>query len=536
MKIYRYLKILAASSLFLACNDMLETVPLDQLSTDTYWSNENDAKMALMGVYANGSVGSRGNIGFRVFDTYLTLDAMTDNGNEKDQILTHFNNGELTSSNSTVLNLWKASFENIGRANNLIENIDRVPMDAAKINMMKAEAKFLRAYMYFNLVTYWGDVPLVTKVLSIAEANSIERTSKSEVVNFLLTDLTEAISHLPLTRPDAEYGRVTKAGALAIKARILMAEKRWSEAAATYKEIIDSGLYTIDDDYKRLFVAGNERSNEIILAIKYREDNYRTEIQRSVVPFQFGGWHQYNVFNELVESYWMTDGKTIQDSPLYDPKKPYDNRDPRMDMSIFIPGRTLWKGQLFVLHPDAGGAWRLTDRDWSGYGLKKFADETHTAAINNYGGDYPMIRYAEILLGYLESKLEAGDVIDQNLLDLSINRLRKRATVNMPSVTETNPAALREIVRRERRIEMAFEGLRLYDLHRWGISHQVMKGQFHGMKLTDNPANYTALPVNENGYFRYIIKNFRQNVDYLWPIPQREIDINPNLNQNPGYN
>src|SRR5690606_23035121 len=130
MKIYRYLKILVASSLFLACNDMLETVPLDQLSTDTYWSNENDAKMALMGVYANGSVGSRGNIGFRVFDTYLTLDAMTDNGNEKDQILTHFNNGELTSSNSTVLNLWKASFENIGRANNLIENIDRVPMDA----------------------------------------------------------------------------------------------------------------------------------------------------------------------------------------------------------------------------------------------------------------------------------------------------------------------------------------------------------------------------------------------------------------------
>src|SRR5690606_24701992 len=145
-----------------------------------------------------------------------------------------------------------------------------------------------------------------------------------------------------------------------------------------------------------------------------------------------------------------TDGKSIQDSPLYDPKKPYDNRDPRMDMSIFIPGRTLWKGQLFVLHPDAGGAWRLTDRDWSGCGLKKFADEIHTTAINNYGVDYQMIRYAEILLGYLESKLEAGVVIDQNLLDISINRLRKRATVNMPSVTETNPAALREIVRRER--------------------------------------------------------------------------------------
>lgn len=535
MKSFVNIAMLIITLMLPGCDGLLDTTPLDQLSTSTFWNNEKDARLALMGVYANGSVGTRGSIGFRVFDTYLTLDAMTDNGNEKDAILTHFNNGELTSSNTVVLNLWKSSYQNIGRANNLIANIGKVSMDLAKINEMKAEAMFLRAYYYFNLVTYWGGVPLVTEVLSIPEANSVSRATKEEVVEFLLKELTEAAALLPVSRPDSEYGRVTKAGALAIKARLLMAEKRWSDAAAAYEEIINSGLYTIDDDYRKVFLLGNETSKEIILAIKYRQDNYRTEIQRSVVPFQYGGWHQYNAFNELVEDYLMTDGRTIHDSPLYNPDRPYENRDPRLDMSIFIPGRTSWKGQTFNLHPDAGGAWRLTDRDWSGYGVKKFADEKHTAAINNYGGDYPMIRYAEVLLGYLESRLEAGNAIDQGLLDQTINRLRKRASVNLPAVSEKAPEALREILRRERRTEMAFEGLRLYDLHRWRISHEKLKGRFHGMKLTGKPSDYTALPVNENGYFKYIVKNFRQDIDYLWPIPQREIDINSKLSQNPGY-
>lgn len=518
-----------------SCDSLLDTAPLDQLSTDTFWNTESDAHLALMGVYAHGSVGSRGSIGFRVFDTYLTLDAMTDNGNEKDAILTQFNNGELTSSDNVLLNLWRASYQNIGRANNFINNIDRVNMDLGKVDEMKAEARFIRAYFYFNLITYWGAVPLVTEVLSISEANTVSRTAKNEIVNFLLQELNESAAALPASRPDSEYGRVTRAGALAIKGRLLLAEKRWNEAAIAYKEIIDLGIYNIDQSYQRLFLAGNETSPEIILAIKYRQDNYQTEIQRSVVPFQYGGWHQYNPYNELVEEYLMTDGKTIHDSPLYDAEKPYENRDPRLYMSIFIPGRTTWKGQTFNLHPDAGGAWRLTDRDWSGYGLKKFADENHTAAINNYGGDYPMIRYAEVLLGYLEARLEAGESLDQALLDLTINKVRQRASVNLPSVTETGPEALRDIVRRERRIELAFEGLRLYDLHRWGISHTTMNGFFHGMKLTDSPSSYTSLPINENGYFRYIEKQFRQNVDYLWPIPQREIDINSNLEQNPGY-
>lgn len=517
------------------CNDMLNTVPLDQLSTDTFWNNEKDANLALMGVYANGSVGTRGSIGFRVFDTYLSLDAMTDNGNEKDDILTHFNNGELNSSNTVVLNLWRASYTVIGRANNFIGNVDRVPMASEKIDQMKAEARFLRAYHYFNLYTYWGEVPLVTEVISIEEANTVSRASRQEVSEFLLKELSESAQSLPVNRPDAEYGRANKAAALAIKGRLLMAEKRWQEAAAAYQEIINMGLYEIDNDYARLFLLGNEASGEIIMPIKYRLDNYRTEIQRSVVPFQFGGWHQYNPYNELVEDYLMTDGKTIHESPLFDPNNPYENRDPRLEMSIFIPGRTLWKGQVFELHPDKGAAWRLTDRDWSGYGLKKFADESHTAAINNYGGDYPMIRYAEVLLSYLESKLEAGEAITQSLLDQTINQLRRRLSVNLPDVTQTDPAALREIVRRERRIEMAFEGLRLYDVHRWGISHIVFNKRFHGMKLTNDPASYNSIPVNENGYFRYREKKFRQDIDYLWPIPQRELDINPNLGQNPGY-
>lgn len=521
--------------LLTGCSDKLNLNPLDQLSNETFWNTENDARLALMGAYAHGSFGSRGDIGFMVFDTYLSLDAMTDNGNEKDAILTHFNNGELTAANKTVNDLWSSAYKRIGVANNFLANIDQVEMDQAKKDEMKAEARFLRAYFYFNLFTYWGGVPLVTQPLTISEANNLTRSSKVEVVEFTINELSEAINHLPDTRPDSEYGRVTKVAAEVILGRILMAGKRWGEAAQVYKEIIDRSLYVIDDDYAALFLSGNERSGEIILPIKYAQDSYETAIQRAVVPFQAGGWHQYNPFNELIEDYPMIDGKSIHESPLYDPNNPYENRDPRLDMSMFIPGRTVWKGQVFDLHPDAGAAWRLTDRDWSGYGLRKFADQNHTGAIQNYGGDFPMLRYAEVLISYLESKIEAGDAIDQTLLDQTINKLRNRASVGVAPVTTTDPQILLEIVRRERRIELAFEGLRLYDLHRWEISHIKMNGWFHGMKLTNDPANYTALPVNENGYFRYIGKQFRENADYNWPIPLRELEINPTLEQNPGY-
>ena len=167
--------------------------------------------------------------------------------------------------------------------------------------------------------------------------------------------------------------------------------------------------------------------------------------------------------------------------------------------------------------------------------------EGYTGDQGSSGDDIIHIRYAEVLLSYLESKLENGDAITQALLDETINKVRGRAEVNMPPVTETDPALLREIVRRERRVEFCLERLiRYMDIRRWGIFMEVMNQQFYGMKLTNDPANYTKFPVEKTGplagHYKVIDKRgtYTPEMAFL-PIPLYEIDINKDLNQNPGY-
>jgi hypothetical protein len=153
----------------------------------------------------------------------------------------------------------------------------------------------------------------------------------------------------------------------------------------------------------------------------------------------------------------------------------------------------------------------------------------------NYGGNFPLIRYPEVLLSYLESKLEAGDAIDQALLDATINQVRGRTSVNMPAVKTTNAASLRTILRRERKVEFAFEGLHYYDIQRWGTAATELNRQFTGMKLTNSPSTYKDFPVDNQGFYIYQKRNFVAGRNELWPVPQSEIDINPGLTQNPGY-
>ena len=157
-------------------------------------------------------------------------------------------------------------------------------------------------------------------------------------------------------------------------------------------------------------------------------------------------------------------------------------------------------------------------------------DPNFSASIVNYGGNWNIVRYAEVLLSYLESKLEAGAPIDQALLDETINKVRGRASVNMPPVTETDRTLLREILRKERRNETAFEGIRYWDLMRWRIADKVLKGDFYGA-----PFPNTIKPIRKKGnivdpHSRWFVtsKNFRV-ADYQWPIPQSETNINPNL-------
>ena len=543
MKIYKLIFAFVTLGL-IGCDSLLDKYPLDSLSNETFWKTESDALLALTGVYQiNNMTGTGSKQSYNLWnqDTALRLfEATTDNGFEKDNGVTDFNNGDLAASYQPVMDLWATSYSKIIRCNNFLENIDNVTMGVEKMKEMKAEVKTIRAFNYFYLAFLWGDVPLVTKVLTVDEANSVLRDSRESVIDFVVSELQTAIPDLPVTRPNEEYGRITKGAALAILGRVFLAEKRWKEAKETYKQVIDLGVYEIDSRFSDVFIEKGENSKEFILVSKRMPDIYSTSIQLSCQGFMWGGYHHFSPYNELVEEFECVDGLPVSESPLFDPENPYANRDPRLLKSIFVDNISVFQGMLYIAHPDSNPNIyqdQLLRRPWSGYMIRKFCDEDYDGNLNVYGCDFPMIRYAEVLLSYLEANIEDGSPITQNLLDETINKVRGREEIKMPPVTELNPNKLTTILRRERRIELAWEGLRLFDLFRWRTAHIILKGRFHGMKVCSkkDAPNYTKVPVNADGYYFCEETFFREDVDYLWPIPQAERDVNKNLTQNNGY-
>lgn len=204
--------------------------------------------------------------------------------------------------------------------------------------------------------------------------------------------------------------------------------------------------------------------------------------------------------------------------------------------TVMISGKSSFQGREYNADPSSDSPDRYGKYSvWSGYCIAKFMDGGFNGNLMNYGGNFILIRYPEVLLSYLESKLEAGDAIDQSLLDATINKVRGRQSVNMPAVTETTANSLREIIRRERSVEFAFEGLHYYDILRWGTASEELNRQFTGMKLTTDPDNYTASAVDKDGYAICQRRVFTIGKSELWPIPLSEIQINGNLTQNPGY-
>jgi len=433
---------------------------------------------------------------------------------------------------------WSFNYKKISRCNYFLENIENVDMDPEEKAEMIGEVKFIRSYCYFLLYQVYGGVPLISNILTFDEANNVSRASREDVVNFVLKDLDEAIPDLPVKRPSSENGRIEKGAALALKGRVLMAEERWSDAATTYKTIIDLDRYEIDPRFKKLFEDDGDDSDEVIWSLCHIQDLYGERATQFMLMTQwYGGWSEMNIFQNFVDNFLMIDGKTIDESSLYDDDKPFDNRDPRLYSTVFLPGYTVFKGRVFQGHPDSLSKVGPEYAGHTGYALKKFADEEYSGDVMAYGGDFKVIRYAEVLLSYLECKIEAGDNITQDLLDETINKIRTRAEVDMPPVTELYINDLREILRRERCIELAFEGLRYWDMIRWRIADEVLNKKYYGMKLTDDPGSYTGkYTINEDGHLFSCEKIWDfEGHNYLWPLPQSELDINPNLEQNPGY-
>jgi len=516
--------------------EILDKQPLNQLATENFWISEKDAELALAGVYNKASAWSTQH-------PIIEFDANTDNGIDRKVNEVPFSTGMLTSTNSDIENYWNTSYSHIAACNYFLENIERiVEMDASLKSEMIAEVRFLRAFAYYNMSQYWGGVPLVIETLTMDEANSVTSSTKETIVDFVLSELSVITQDLPATRPSNEHGRIIRGAALAIKGRLLMSENDWSAAATAFKEIIDLGVHSIDPDYMELFNGKKEQSSEIIFSRKYLENEIGNTIQLYYRPNVDGGWHHMNPFQSLVDAYLCVDGKTIEDSDLYDPLNPVVKdgnyyRDPRLLYTIYYPAISVIKGKMYHGHPDSTtveGDLFTYDAGMTGYCLRKYVNEEYEGDVYSGGSDIPIVRYAEVLLSYLECKIKNNDAITQELLDQTINQIRTRDAVNMPVVQETAPTELWEILKRERRVELAWEGLRYWDLIRWGEAAEVINGPFYGMKITDDPENYDRFRVGPDGHYYVIDLIFRES-DLPWPFPQDELDINSNLEQKANW-
>jgi hypothetical protein len=523
---------------FVSCeNGVLDKQPLDQLSTTNFWTTADDVDLALAGVYNKVTTWSSA-------DHICEFDNNTDNGIDRKPNQSFLSYGTLNPATSDIKSYWNNSYREIAGCNYFLENIETVEgLNATKKAQMIAEVRFLRAFTYFNMSQYWGGVPLVTKLLTMEESITINSAAKEDVVSFVLSELNAIENDLPVTRPSNENGRIVKAAALAIKGRLLMSEKKWADAATAYKAIIDLGTHKIDPLYAELFNGKNENSSEIIFARKYLAGEIANSTQLYYRPSVDGGWHHMNPFQSLVDAYLCKDGKTISESGLYDPlfpvvKNGVNYRDPRLLHTIFYPGISTIKGRVYQGHPDSTkviGDVFTYDAGMTGYCLQKYVDNTYTADVYSSGVDIPIVRYAEVLLSYLECKINSGSAVDQSLLDLTINAIRGRTSVQMPVVTETDPVKLMPILKRERRVELAWEGLRYWDLIRWGEAAEILDNKpQYGIFLTNDPANYKRFPVGPSGHY-FVINLKYKATNIPWPIPQDELDINTTISQKDNW-
>lgn len=541
---------LMLSSLLLAgsCREQLDKTPLSSYANDSFWVTETNAMLALSGLY-------RGNIQmapapstaaeFSVTDWWsyhglLLIDMATDNAYDRrgdNSGINQLTNGNLTSANIYLSGYWTASYSRIARSNYFLENLAKTPISADKIKRLTAEARFLRACQYFYLSQYFGSVPLITRTLELSEANTVTKSVRAEVLKFAIDELRAAAADLPQDKDlsPAERGRATRQAALAFLGRGQLASNDFTGAATTYQTIIDFGDNTIDPDYASLFNGMNETSKEIIFATQYVKDQAPNAMEQHLFPRGNGGWHLLNPLGSLVESFEFTDGTPFSyTDKRYNSNDPSASRDPRLRYTVLM-NRQTFQNIPYITHPDSvQSADQLTTSKQAtrtGFGLKKFNFEGVSGDLQNSGIDLPIIRYAEVLLSYLEAKLEAGASIDQAMLDQTINAVRGRASVKMPKVTETSQVKLREILRRERRNELALEGIRLWDLLRWKTAPQVLSGDFYGASFpgAKNLRKKNPATTDPNSRWYVTSKAFRAGTDETWPIPLGEVSINPNL-------
>lgn len=545
--------LLVVASIVGSCKKkLLDIYPSDALSDVDVWNDLQFANRFLSNIYGtlpNGFNRRDQQPGNADWSRGMTAFAMAEDDAEANNLAgsTHsLNQGVLPNTWAYAEDVWIQNYGVIRKANTLLDKIDAVPGDEALKKRMKAEAQFLRAFCYEELVKCYGGVPLLLKA-GTPDESIIARNTYDECIAQIIKDCNESAAVLPVTYAASDRGRATKVAALALKSRTLLyyasplnntgnTSTRWQDAAKAAKDVMaygpppgtgDYGLYA---DYYRLFI--DDLNKEIIFSRIFQNPSPNVAGDRpkwymSVPGVNDGAWGGFSPSQNLVDAYEMKNGKPIADqSSGYNAQSPYTNRDSRLDKSILHQGSKYKAG--IIIETYRGGNTNNTNRldsSKTGYGLLKMVDTSRYGAGGSADNDWIFIRYAEVLLNYAEAQNEAVGP-DASVYD-AVNQVRLRS--DQPPLAGLSQADMRERIRNERRVELSFEEHRFFDVRRWKLGSVYFNGPLYKVSITKDP----------NGTLIYSYPKWEDRifVEYqnLMPIPQSEIDRNAKLVQNPGY-
>ena len=510
----------------------------------------------------------------RLFNT----DRFTDDWNQRTELYDWVGGYISADSPNWIYITWTNLYKGIAAANRLLGLLsfdcnDFGGMDTFALN---GEAKFCRASFYMYLVAMFGDVPFFDEKGLYEEALNSGRATRNELMGRIYQDFDDAAQWLPTVGENGHLA--TRGAALAMKARAALLVNDWQTCAAAAKACIDLGVYSLHPDYRELFLSKTKTSPELIFALQAtNEHSYADASTRSFYPRNNGGTSVCQPSWELFFAYTCTDGRNVSDSPLYDPANPFANRDPRLS-EIAVPFDSEFMDYVYnprisaITTLQVSSGTQVTNKDsrsrsrdcsYNGLILKKFVDEEW---IDDRFTDTPMriMRYADVLLMYAESKMELGQ-IDQSVFN-ALNSLRARAykcsvgDVSVyPAISESDQSSLRRIIRNERRCELAWENRRWFDIIRWRTCSNCLSKPVYGLPPKDVMASNEATgywifpedfrPVmqddstidisgieNYPGYYTTNVhRSFSEDWRYLLPIPAIIVASYPLMTQNPGY-
>ena len=537
-KIYIYLILLLG---IVSCTNFLDTYPYDEMSPETTWNDEDDAEAFVVGCYDNWVDGW----------TIPYMDCASDIGynNFPWEGYLKIGNGTFTAA-STGHSFY--DYTCVRRCNTFMEHIGNIEFSDADTKAdLIAQVRTIRAYQYFVMNFWYGGVAIITNYNSADEAK-VPRNSESEVKQYVYNQLDSAL--LDINEEPSARGRIAKGTVLAIKMRSALYWGDYERSLSAAKAIVDLNQYELDDNYTNLFTLDGQSSKEIICPINYLATYDRLKIIGRMYNNEDGGWSSIVPTEHLIDMYEMNDGKTIEESTSYDPVHPFANRDPRLAMTVLYPGMD-WKFQnkntviLNTLdetvngstnnnYPTAASNSSKTSLSWAKY----------TTPSNQYDDVWNtscspiLFRYAEVLLTLAETENELYGPTDDayDALDM----IRKR--VGMPEVDRTKyntKSTLRMLIRRERCVELAGEGLRRADIVRWTDENgDMLAKSLLNEELTRitgtidyNESDPTMRAVIDTANREKIETRIFKDSNRYFPIPQTSIDNNPNLEQNEGY-